>query len=185
MESFYRLACSLRFTPEFALIFKSGNGSEHWDEKALTAQQKMKTIQLIKHLNQSNEVEAFLPVWSMTCPYTDPSESVFLYIKTDGSIQPCQSLYNSGCTLGNVFELNWDSFSSKVNEITMLALQKLQTDYDCGKCLLQAGCQKGCMAAAVNLHGDPLSNDGECDYRMMIFLDRTLSTMKKERTSHE
>ena len=178
IESFYRMAISLGFLPEFAFIYKSGNGAEHWDDKSLSPQQKMKVLEQIERLNQEFHTEAFLPLCSMKCPYLDGIGNLSLCIKPDGSIQPCQSLYDSRYSLGNISHLDMDSIEKKAQEMVQLSRGRLQVDYGCNRCLLKEGCSKGCMAAAANLSGDPLQDDGECEYRKLIFLKQSLSRMK-------
>ena len=51
VEKFYRLALSLGFTPEFAFIFRSGNGECEWDEKTLTPLEKLKVMKTVQRLN--------------------------------------------------------------------------------------------------------------------------------------
>lgn len=178
IESFYRMAISLGFLPEFAFIYKSGNGAEHWDDKSLSPQQKMQALKLIERLNQEFHTVAFLPFCSMKCPYLDGIDNLSLCIKPDGSIQPCQSLYDSRYSLGNISHLDMDSIEQKAQEMVRLSRRRLQVDYGCNRCLLKEGCFKGCMAAAANLSGDPLQDDGECEYRKLIFLKQSLSRMK-------
>ena len=101
-----------------------------------------------------------------------------LCIKPDGSIQPCQTLYDSYYSLGNIFQLDIASVEKNAQEMAGLSQQRLQMDYGCNRCLLREGCSKGCMAAAANLSGDPLQDDGECEYRKLIFLKQSLSRMK-------
>ncbi len=180
IESFYKLAISLGFLPEFAFIYKSGNGSEQWENKSLSPQQKMKALNLIERLNKEFDTEAFLPLCSMKCPYVDGTDGLSLCVKTDGSIQPCQTLYDGRYSLGNIFHLDMDSIEKKAQEMAQLAQQRMRCDYGCDRCLLQEECSKGCMAAAVNLHGDPLQNDGDCEYRKLIFVKQSLSKIKKD-----
>ena len=52
VEDFYRLALSCGFIPEYAFIYKSGNGSDEWNSKALSPQQKLKVLKLIDKLNK-------------------------------------------------------------------------------------------------------------------------------------
>ncbi len=170
VENFYNLALSLNFTPEFAFIYRSGNGINEWDNKALTSLQKTKILCLIDRLNRETCSEAFLPKCTSKCPYAENSSDLSLCVKVDGAIQPCQALYDEQYSLGNVLTFNKDTFNENLNKIVSLALKRYQTDYMCQKCILNECCGKGCMAEAVNLHSDPLSNDGNCDYRKTQFL---------------
>ena len=92
-------------------------------------------------------------------------------IKVDGSIQPCQSLYSSDYTIGNIFCLNEDQLLQNVSRIISLAQQRTVEDYGCSKCILHDICGKGCMAEAVHISGDPLGSDESCLYRKLQFLN--------------
>lgn len=170
VEPYYRFALSLNCIPEFTFIYRSGNGSDAWNDKALTAQQKMKVLNTIHRLNTELSTQAFLPLCTNTCPFVTTADQMSLCIKTNGSIHPCQSLYADAFSMGNVFAFDPAIFEANVQRIMAIARQREQTDYTCGRCLLHGSCGKGCMAAAVNLHGDPLANDGDCEFRKLQFL---------------
>lgn len=170
VEPYYRFALSLGCIPEFAFIYRSGNGSDAWNNKALTPQQKMKVLNTIKRLNAELDTQAFLPLCTITCPFVTTANQMSLCIKTNGNIHPCQSLYTDEFSLGNVFSFNPAVFESNVRRIMAIAQQREQTDYNCSQCLIRDFCGKGCMAAAVCLHGDPLANDEECKLRKLQFL---------------
>lgn len=174
IESFYKLALSVGFIPEFAFIYKFGNGSDNWENKGLSAQQKLKALKLIDKLNHEYNATAFLPLCTTKCPFVDSFENLSLCIKVDGSIQPCQSLYDSAYSLGNIFRFKENNILKRLNYISSLAQKHFSTDYNCDKCLLKEGCGKGCMAMAVNLHDDPLSDDGDCQFRKLQFLEYNL-----------
>ena len=181
LEAFYRLARSIGFSPEFAFIYKSGNGTENWEGKALTARQKLEALRTIHRLNQECGKEAFLPLCTMGCPFTKEDSELSLCVKVDGAIQPCQTLYDGRFTLGNALDFHPEAFAANVEKLRALARRRLETDYGCKTRLLQEGCLRGCMAAAVCLCGDPLGDDGECEYRKLQFLGFDLQGMLKKR----
>lgn len=171
VEDFYRLALSVGFVPEFAFIYRSGNGEDAWDDKSLTAQQKLSVLRLVDRLNRECRTETFLPLCTTSCPFAESSfDELSLCIKVDGSIQPCQMLYDSRFTLGNAFAFDPGSFAFRLDKLGALAKKRRDADYGCASCLLREGCRRGCMAAAVNLHGDPLADDGDCAFRKLQFL---------------
>lgn len=174
VESYYELALSLGFLPEYAFIYKSGNGADGWDDKTVTPRQIMDVTHTIEKLNQKHGTEAFLPQCTSKCPYVTGLEKVSLGIKPDGSIQPCQSLYEGAYTVGNLYTLDMERLEASLESFGELARRRFNTDYGCERCLLRGGCGKGCIAEAVHLHGDPLANDGFCDWRKMQFVEREL-----------
>jgi len=171
VEAFYRLAVSLGCVPEFAFIYKSGNGAENWECKLLSAQQKLSVLRTVRSLNREYDLDAYLPMCTVRCPYTGGSEHMSICIKTSGAIQPCQSLYSEDFSIGNVFDFDEQDFLRRVDRIINIAKERLNCDYGCKKCLLQTSCGKGCLAGAVNNFGDPLAEDGECLFRKLQFLD--------------
>ena len=171
IESFYRMAVSLGCTPEYAFIYKSGNGSEDWDRKKVSPQNKIKALTLIDRLNSEFNISAFLPRCTYSCPYTVGSKDMSVCVKTDGSIQPCQTLYSSEYTLANVLNFRKDTFEENVCKLISIAKKRSQTDFGCQKCIVNKICHKGCLAEAVNLTGDPLGDDDSCLTRKLQFLN--------------
>ncbi|MBQ7335759.1 MAG: radical SAM protein [Clostridia bacterium] len=171
VESFYRLAISLGFTPEFAFIYKSGNATDAWENKMLSPQQKLKVLKLVDKLNHAYKTEALLPRCTVACPFVFGTDNLSICIKTDGSIQPCQSLYAPEFTIGNIFDFKEEAFLKNLDRITALAKQRAATDFGCQKCLLKDVCKRGCMAEAYHTSANPLGNDESCMYRKLQFLD--------------
>lgn len=171
VEAFCALAATLGFTPEFAFIFRSGNGEQGWENKALTSMQKLKILKLVERINREQGEDIFLPLCTSRCPIPSGKHEFSLCIKVDGSVQPCQSLYDGRYTVGNVLDFDKASFEENMDKTVLIAKKRTETDYNCGKCMLKDACGKGCMAEAVNLYGDALANDGNCEYRKMQFLN--------------
>ena len=169
-EQFYRLAVSLGFIPEFAFIYKSGNSCDEWENNALTAQQKLWILRLVDKLNKELNTKAVIPFCTDKCPYVKDAEEMSVCIKTDGSIQPCQMLYDGDYSLGNIFKFDLFLFKQKINDFISLARKRTQCEYNCHKCMLRETCGKGCLAAAVNLCGEPLGDDGDCGFRKLQFI---------------
>lgn len=174
IEDFYKLAFSVGFTPEFAFIYKSGNGITDWDTKSLSAQQKIKVINLIKNLNEELSLEAFLPLCTTSCNYANGLNNLSLCIKSNGAMQPCQTLYDDNFTLGNILDFNKDELVGKTNKMGELANQRKSTNYGCDKCMINDICEHGCMAAAIHSCGDPLGDDGDCQFRKAQFVEYNL-----------
>ena len=171
VENFYRLAVSLNCVPEFAFIYKSGNGEEDWEKKRVSAQDKLKILKLIDKLNSQYQIEAYLPKCTSRCPFSKGAENMSVCIKVDGSIQPCQTLYSSDYTLGNVFSSSEEEILHNLSQIIHLAQKRTTEDYGCSKCILRDICGKGCMAEASLISGDPLGADESCLYRKLQFLN--------------
>lgn len=174
IEDFYKLALSVHFTPEFAFIFKSGNGSSCWHAKEISAQQKLKALKLIDTLNQKYHAQAQLPLCTDRCPFLKGPKDLSLCIKTDGTLQPCQLLYSKDFSLGNVFAFNQKNFESKLNYIVSMIQKRYHMDYGCKKCILNNNCGKGCAGLAAMLNNDMLTDDGDCKFRKLQFVSYQL-----------
>lgn len=182
VESFYRLALTLGCTPEFAFIYKSGNGAAVWEAQQVSPQDKLKVLKLVARLNQELDVQAFLPLCDDKCPFTGQVQEISPCIKVDGSIQPCQMLYDTPYTIGSLHNFSAETLDAGMERICRQAKARLHVDYQCGTCLLNGNCEKGCMASAVMLHGDPMGDDGECQFRKLQLLGYSLPPLLKSNT---
>lgn len=172
VEAFYQLALSLGCIPEYAAIYKSGNAVDRWNDKALTPQGKLKLLKTVQRLNRELGAEAFLPMCTFTCPFsTGEGKNMSVCVKVDGSIQPCQSLYDDEFTLGNALRFDKAEFTEKLDRILATAKARKHADLDCGKCMLKDFCGRGCMAAAYLNSGDPLGSDEDCTFRKLTVLN--------------
>lgn len=171
VEPFYRLALSLNCVPEYAFIYRSGNGSDEWESKALSTNQKIQVMKQIEDLNQKYQTDAFFPKCTVNCPFVIGTEELSLCIKTDGSIQPCQTLYSPEFTLANVLDFQEEIFFQNLEVIHSTAKKRATTDFGCNKCMLKSVCGRGCMAEAFLMTSDPLGNDQNCLFRKIQFLN--------------
>ena len=171
INSFYELSLHLNCIPEFTFLHRSGNAVTDWANIHLTDFEKSQCISAIHQLNKRHHVEAALPLCAYSCPYTAKDlTNLALCVKSNGDIQPCQSLYDESFKIGNILQLSDSVFSDSFKRIQSLALQRTQADFGCSRCIIQNACQKGCMANAYNLHGDPLAEDNDCLLRKQQFI---------------
>ena len=174
IEPYFKFAMSCGFIPEYAFIYRSGNGEYDWENISLSDIQRIKAVKLIDKLNLDFGQNAFLPICTNTCPYTRDLKDLSICIKTDGSIQPCQTLYGNKYSVGNVFDFDDSSFQNKLGQIAKIAKLRTQQDYGCKGCLIREYCGRGCMAEAVCLHGDSLADDGNCNFRKTLFIEQRI-----------
>ena len=171
IEDFYGLAISLGCIPEFAFIFRSGNGVESWDQKGLSPQEKLKALTMIDALNKKFGIDAFLPRSSLSCPFITGNDKMSLCVKVDGKIQPCQTFYTDRFSLGNIYNFDKDGIIKNSLMIVDLAKKRASLDFGCSRCVINEICQRGCMAEALTISGDPLGNDQSCMFRKLEFLN--------------
>jgi len=178
VEPFYRLAHSLEFQPEYAFIYRSGNACDDWEEKLLSANDKIHVLKLVDSLNKELGGDAFLPRCTSKCPFTGDSHTFSLSIQVDGTIQPCQMLHDTQYSVGNVFYADNDALFAALENTERMAKKRMSIDYGCTRCFLKDTCGHGCMGAASVFAGDPLGDDGECSYRKSVFLGFDLNKIK-------
>jgi len=167
IENFYRFVISVGGMPEYAFVNKQGNGSLHWDEMKVSSKHKISALKLIDKLNHEFNIKAFLPKCTGNCHLSDGDAEMSVSVHVDGSIHPCQLLYDNVFVLGNSVMFKESEFHEKITCISALAGKRKSSDYGCSICILNDTCKRGCMAEAYNLTGNPLENDCECDFRKL------------------
>lgn len=169
-EAFFRWAMSEHADPEYAFINRMGNGEDAWESKELTAQQKLSALKMIDSLNQEYHHQATLPSCTSGCSYgiDDPEASIL--VKPDGGIYPCQMLYDKRFELLNIHDFTQATFDTQIDRFIELAVARTKLDFGCSRCSIREKCQRGCIAHAVNYCGDPLGDDGECEYRKIQYV---------------
>ena len=169
-EAFYRWAMSEHADPDYAFINRMGNGEDSWESKGLTAQQKLSALKKIDLLNQEYKHQAQLPSCTSTCPYGGEEPEASILVKPDGGIYPCQALYDKRFELLNIHDFTQEAFDGAMGQFIELVKARTQLDYGCSHCLVKDKCKRGCIGHAFNNCGDPLGDDGECEYRKIQFL---------------
>lgn len=172
VEAFYRMVVSAGGRPDFAFINRSGNAEDNWEYKKVSPQEKVRVIQLIEQLNTKFQLEkpAALPRSTNICPLTDTAQPASILIKSDGMLQPCQLLYDSTYSFGNILHDSPEQLEQGMTRLSQQIKQRLHTDYGCYRCLLRENCGKGCPALAVYNHQNLLAEDDDCLTRRLEFL---------------
>ena len=178
IESFFHLAVSLGCSPTFDFAACNGNASDSWNSITLTPRQKIQVLKLLDRLNRENpDFNTPLPRSGSTCTLSDPSQPLAALIKTDGTLFPCQLLYEDIHSCGNILTDSTELINSKINQLQQLAITRLSQDYECKRCPLHLSCARGCFANAFYLTGDSLGDDGNCLTRKLEFFDFELKQM--------
>lgn len=180
VEDFYLFSINKRIKPSYAFINRAGNGEKDWDQKCLTAKQKLSVIKLIDKLNDEHKLKVFPPLCSSDCPLDDTESAMQISIKVDGSILPCQLLYDSKYSIGNIFNFHLEESETNLLKIAAMNLERKKIDYGCTKCIIRSQCKKGCMAAAYFISNDPFGNDGDCEFRKLQFIGYNLNNKLKK-----
>ncbi len=182
VEAFCKLALSLGFTPELAFLQCSGNAAEHWEALVLTPSQKLHVLKLTDRLNREEGTHISLPLCTDSCPYSKGLQDLSLSITPDGTILPCQMIYDRTYAVGNVHSFHSEDFLCRLDAFSQLVQKRGLLDFQCSRCLLNGHCGKGCPADALSHHHDLFASDENCDYRKLQFLYHQLNlvTTKSE-----
>lgn len=169
--NFYDLAISMGCTPDFDFICRQGNADEIWETVALTAKEKLSVLRIVEQKNKEYSKDIQIPYCTFNCPLSDPSVELSVLIKVDGSLQPCQQLYDARYCIGNLMQDVTELIAMRFNDSIVQSVKKhKQTDYGCTKCVARAHCENGCFANAERYAQDPLSALGDCMFRKLQIL---------------
>ena len=95
-------------------------------------------------------------------------------MKNDGSLYPCQSLYDPAYCMGNLLSDPDETLENGARYIQELAQKRRETDFGCTTCMIRNQCGTGCIAIADSVGGNALADDGECTLRKVFFLKNAL-----------
>ena len=165
-EEYFWFVMELGGLPSFAFVTPQGNAAANWAEMQLSVQERADIILRIKQLYEEHGIEnVSLPMPASHCDLTDAEPQNNFCVKPDGSLQPCQNLYDSRFALANVYSLDWEALAQTFQTFSSFLASRLSTDYGCGKCPLNVVCGRGCPALSYFRSGDLLSSDGACEIR--------------------
>ena len=152
--------------PSYAYANLMGNAVSNWREMNLTTDEKVKILKTIQKLYEENNIKnVLLPMPTVSCDLINPDGNRDFCIKADGSIHPCQNLYDKKFSIGNIYNLDWNSISTNLNKISAFLAARLELDYGCKKCFINQMCGKGCPAFSFMNTSELLTADGNCDFR--------------------
>ena len=170
-EYFHFVYDKLGGEPSFAFANYQGNAIQNWKEMDLLPSEKAKILRMVQQkYKEHNITDIALPLPTVHCDLTDEDGARDFCIKPDGSMQPCQNLYDSRFSLGNINELDWESVESNVNKLREHLVKRLEMDYGCKKCFLIRNCGRGCPAFAFMRSGDLFFSDEECDFKRVAMI---------------
>ena len=174
VQPFFERMREEKITPSFSFIMRQGNGSDDWEEKGLTSVEKIKVMGLLRSLTREGEIPIAIPGCSYACPLAEEGKGLNVLVKNDGSLYPCQSLYDPSYCMGNLLSDSDEILESGAHYIRNLAQKRRETDFGCATCMIRSQCGKGCIAIADSIGGSALADDGECTLRKAFFLKNAL-----------
>jgi radical SAM protein with 4Fe4S-binding SPASM domain len=96
----------------------------------------MDVVHTIRRLNQEYDLKVEEPSCTYKCALTDPDDEWHILIKSNGSFQPCQSLYREDFSLGSIDCLDAQALMFRAQHIAQIAREREKTDFMCHNCLL-------------------------------------------------
>lgn len=183
VETFYERVVSAHATPEFGFLVKQGNADLQWERLELSSPEKSGVLKRISALNSHYHLDVPLPSCTFGCPfsdYPDPSVSLSLLVKVDGTIQPCQSLYDGRYSVGNLLAFDCSVLAKGLEDFSDMVRKRQSCDFQCQSCIARSACRKGCPAAALTYSGDFMGDDGECSLRRIEALNVLFARRQEE-----
>lgn len=167
VEPFFRMVVANGAVPEFAFVDCIGNAGR---SLLISSSEKIRLSQLVDRLREELQVPTKRLLATYRCSLAEDYDDMLPLIKVNGTIIPCQLLYDDAYSLGNIHAFDPEAFLARCEEISSLVFQRRERDYGCSRCFIRQTCKHGCMAHAVDLTGDPLGDDGNCAFRRSQFL---------------
>ncbi len=177
LEPFTKLILSINALPEFGFVSNIGNANVRWSDIALSPIEKVRIIKKIKKLSEKYGTEIALPMCANGCPLHDKEQPVGVLIKPDGSMHPCQQLYDDIFCFANAITTEAIDYYKGLSFTRDIVKKRLSIVYNCTSCINRSVCQKGCMAEAYHNNGNYLAADGNCEMRIRQSLELGLSAL--------
>ena len=197
IEEYFEFAKKYDFLPTYAFIVKSGRAHEYWDELCIDAKIKCDCRDKIRKLYEENaeyinryhskELVDYLCNMNIhyvnECQFNNEPCDFTPLIHPDGSVQPCEGLFDKQFCIGNLLheppEYIFSRENPRVQRLRAIAdiRRSSLTQSFCKECKLQKLCGKGCIAESYNtgnIYGPPM----DCDMRRHDFLHAVLSMRK-------
>ena len=196
LESYVEFALHNNCIPTFSFILKEGNAVANWNElvlpieKQISVMNELKRIlfvneKKVKEINEQIEIQSLIPRVSYKCPILSKDKSLSVSIKPNGEVQPCQALYNSFFSIGNIANetmsqiLN-DSENKKIQLIRAFLRnrEELLKRNKCNGCILDQKCGTGCITQAISDTNSIMELDNYCGLRRSMYYIKRLSLLK-------
>lgn len=154
--------------PSYAFANQMGNAVSNWSEMKVTTAEKVKILNMVQKKYEEYEIkDVVLPVPTIHCDLIDDDGVRNFCVKSDGSVQPCQNLYDSKFCIGNIYSLDWNKLCDNLRKLGAYLAARMEIDYGCKKCLINHKCGRGCPAFAFMETSKLLTGDGNCEFRRL------------------
>ena len=187
IEAFFELSLSYKFFPTFSFVVRSGNADEYWEELNVPYEERLKCCGLIdslyvKHEKDFSKITNLESLRKMNlqpsrkCTLLGKNANVRPLIKVNGSVQPCQRLYDDIYSLGNMITEQPEKIFNRENEqlqalINMLENRKLLMRKNlCKECTLREVCEGGCPGRSIDYCGNIMGLDSDCTQKKAYFI---------------
>ncbi len=167
IKEYFELAVEHWCKPSFAFAERMGHANDHWPDMSLNEYEKLRVIEQINTMRKKFNIETKLPYATFRCPLIKESEALSICIKSNGSIQPCQNLYDDQFSIGSVYDLDFSVIQINIGGIRRRLMERQKMDFNCDRCINRNDCEKGCAATAFMHYGHLDAVDGACQFRRL------------------
>jgi len=178
IENFYKLITTIGGIPFVNFVDCMGNACDNWAGLSLEPQILLLIIKRIIKLNSLYNLDNKPPYSVFNCPIEKTAEPLSILIKCDGSIQPCQKLYDTVFILGNIFMFDDDIISHRIDTLREIYSKRQVLSFGCEKCINRSICHKGCLADVYNYSHEFFGIDGKCVLRRLQTMSFALTGVK-------
>ncbi len=177
IDSFFDLCVKKHFVPTYSFVMRLGRANSMWESLQISPKEKARIRNRLEekyrasgffdlgeqYMIRTVNVKNIRP--SFGCSLDMDPLTLSPLIKTDGSIQPCQLLYDDAFTIGNLNnKLIFDT--ERLESLRSLVAKRRRDLLDsvCCDCSFKDACGQGCPGKAY-CSGNFDSVDDECDLR--------------------
>ncbi|MBQ4047986.1 MAG: radical SAM protein [Clostridia bacterium] len=183
LDEILRFAQKIQWIVTFIFVQKLGNAVENWDDLELSVQEKLDAAEKIEHFYEGCSYSASVPSPLYTCSLCNlESKDERQYsVRTDGKVVLCSPLTDmplGDLNVETLSDLNQKDVSEYIRLVDKRREYLLQGV--CKNCVVKDVCTQGCFGRA-HIAGDDLGLDGDCKYRIMDTLKKSIPKILSKR----
>lgn len=196
IEDFVEFSIENSFIPSFSFLNRIGNAAVNWSSLLLPIEKKVSALNTIRSVLCKNkerfanrgiylDISKVVPPISYSCPLLLEDKPLSVAIKSNGEVQPCQALYDSFFSIGNVSKDSINDILDRKKNHKLRTLisffdsrKEMLKDARCGECIIKDSCGTGCPAQALSDSDSVMELDKYCTVRRSLFYSKIAQKME-------